>query len=472
MDRDSTPTQIWKGAHCQGLNHGGRRFHKIPSKRDCVVNTLVLEGDLSFQDFQSIFVQHVINACIPSSSSSKPAYFREQSTGYYQTRYPELQQYQTDFMGYKFWKDDAEFSLSNHMREVDHSTNPISLDLIHQEMLNKQFSVKRSPWEIVLIRNYYNDSEDTSKSQLKTVVAARFHHSMADAKSILKLFVECLGQQSLTIAKPHEVDKNMCERICSSKLIFPLRYLYQNIRFLLIMCFRSGSHPWRTPVMGGDNNKLLIRFSPNMSLKEIKDVAKTNDISTSAVLISMITGAIYNLDSELRTKTVLAGYILPLENHPPTLCNHFTGSITQLPTNKHLSTKGRLQLCHNLFRDIKSSSMKEFLEAGALQIGTLFNPLRKLVARNAYAIVGITNVAGESKGFSIGQRKCLEFTFSVGTQRGCSGVSFSCSSYQDNFRVAVIANENVLDEGSVKKLANAFGEELEVMKKEGKNNKI
>ncbi|CAL8085864.1 unnamed protein product [Orchesella dallaii] len=440
-------------------------FTRFPPKVS-VVSTMLLDGDLSLQEFQSAFVQHVINACIPSSSSSKLAYFREQSTGYCQTRYPELMQYQSDFMGHKFWKDDADFSLSNHIRAIDHSKNP-NLDLIHEEMLNKPFNIKRSPWEIVLIRNYYNMSEeieDTLKSQLQTLVVARFHHSMVDAKSILKLFVECLGQQSLTISKPQEMNKSLYGNIFST-LIFPMIYLCQNVKLFMIVCFGSGLHPWRTPIMGGDNNKLLIRFSQNMPLKEIKDVAKRNNISTSAVLISMITGAIYNLDSELRTKTVLAGYILPLENHPPTLCNHFTGSIIQLPTNKHLSTKERLQLCHNLFRDIKSSSMKEFLESAVLQIGTLFDPLRKLIARNVYATIGITNIAGESKEFSIVQRKCSEFTFSVGTLGGCSGVSFSCSSYQDNFRVAVIANESVLDEAKVQKLANAFGEELQVMKK-------
>ncbi|CAL8139702.1 unnamed protein product [Orchesella dallaii] len=418
-------------------------YDKYPPKNS-LIGTVTVDGDVSLEEFQDLFKRTVLEATIPTN----PILSWKQPHD--QTRYPEFQQYQINFLGFKFWKDDPNFQIENHIVEKVLTNEPSSLQNVHKEMHNKLFVSKRSPWEVILIKNYRSVEdglgEHEEQALRKTVIVARFHHSMADAKSILKVFVIGLGQRPLCLAKPQlNINSNILSELLFY-LRFPFVYYLSVISGGLYKAYQSSFHAWRVNMFGA-NPRQVIGMSSKLSLHDIKQVAKRNNVTTSAVVLSLMTGAMCNIDAKFREKWVIAGHI---------------GALV-LPTDQITAAK-RLQACQKNFADLKERRIEKYYEFVHLQAGTLNNPLRKMTMRNIFFPVGVTNIAGESHEFSIGQNKCSEFTFSLGTLTGCAGVIFTSSSYKDYLRVAVAADESIMDEIEAQKLAQSMWNELEMLK--------
>ncbi|ODM97476.1 hypothetical protein Ocin01_09213 [Orchesella cincta] len=416
--------------------------------KNSLICTFTLEGDIKLEEFRSIFKKNVLEAELKSSASK--------------VRYPELQQFQVNYMGHKFWKNDPNYKIQSHIFEVSHHPAcQLRLASVHQDALNKLFTPKRSPWDVTLYRNYENDDGTD-----KTLVLARFHHSIADAKSIMKLFVECLGQQKLTTAQPQNVEEKGFINELFDFLNFPCQYVFQIVPFV-IKSVASFHHPWCTTVFVSDSQSFshVVGLTEPLSLEDMKSVAKKfgERVTSSSVMMAMITGAIGKMGKRLREEEVHCAYILPKPDHPPTLGTHACAGGVMLPTTE-VSPEKRLFKCQKLFSEMKASGIERYSNFLVWQLGTLINVVRKLIARNICNPVGITNIAGEAKGFSVGKHECSEFIFSAGTLTGCAGVAFCTSSYKNKLRIAVMAKESILDKIGVKKLAAAIGEELEILK--------
>ncbi|CAL8087566.1 unnamed protein product [Orchesella dallaii] len=224
----------------------GEEDYTINTPKTSLVCTLKLKGDLSGQELCTLFNRTVLEATIKTSSQPKKTV----------PRYPELKQCQVDFMGYKFWKNDTNFKLETHIFEQKFQTTDL-ISNIHEEALNKLYKRKQSPWEIIVIRNYHEKDETDSK---KTVLVARFHYSMADAKSILKLLVECLGQKPITFPNTQRWEPSYIDRLWIY-IAFPWRFISQICFRGVLNSARNLDHPWRLrPIcLSLPNNDFRVR---------------------------------------------------------------------------------------------------------------------------------------------------------------------------------------------------------------------
>lgn len=91
-----------------------------------------------------------------------------------------------------------------------------------------------------------------------------------------------------------------------------------------------------------------------------------------------------------------------------------------LPTNEGTFSK-QLQKCNEMFVKWKTSNIPALNDAVTYEFGTLFYPFVKIFTINVGCIVGITNVAGDRDGFSVGGLPCSDFLQSMGLLSGCGG---------------------------------------------------
>lgn len=405
--------------------------------RSSIITTMTLEGTLALEQLQALFTANVLEAKLSGNLKK--------------LRYPELKQYLTRFMGFRVWKDDPDFHISNHIAQKVHQ-GPLDMSVIHQELINKPYSRNHSPWEIILINSVSTTGVETS------VVAARLHHAMADGKSILKLFVECLGQKSLKTAQATPAPTSYLSSF-QFYLMFPLHYIIQ-MTFVFYKFCTSHKHPWKNHGFRGDKySRINVSFSPKLPLSEIKQVAKKNNVTSSAVVMSLVAGAMRKCGVDFEDHDVIMGYPLPKDNHPESMANHVYMGIMPLPTNQG-SSVGRLQTCNKIFSHAKTSQLGRYTNITALQSGTLIHPLAKRLAVNHFVPMFLTNIAGEQDGFRVGNVPCTDFRMTVGTLEGVGSVIFCAFSYKDSMYVGVTAKESIMSCQQTEKLANDLSKEL------------
>lgn len=280
--------------------------------RASVVTTLTVDGDIKLQQIKILFTKNVFEAQIRSGMGTK------------QLRYPELKQFLTTFMGFRIWKNDTHFNIDNHVLEKsDLFTDCKEEELlakIHHEILNKPYHEQRSPWNMILVRNASESNNNTLNN--KTVIAIRFHHAMADGRSILKLIVECLGNKALKTATPQPVRKSFMEW-CFYYLTFHLEYLKCMIH-ILIMGIKSHLHPWKfhTPSSVAKRIPAVVAFSPRVNLNDIKTAAKKYGANTYSIFLAAVAGGIRKCGKELGKQDIATGFTMSRPHHPDTLTNH------------------------------------------------------------------------------------------------------------------------------------------------------
>lgn len=414
------------------------------SPKATMVSTLKLEGDISLSELRRMFNAHVLEATV-NGPKKKGVPLRLVK------RYPVLKQYMTSYFGFSVWKDEPNFQLEEHIveRTLDVGIPPVKIELnkIYDELLNMPYKETKSPWDIILIRNAVivdnvdatlDHSNNTKSSPLplpstKTLIALRIHHAMADGKSILKLFVEGLGQKSLKAAQPQQHLNTGFQNATEKDPLFYLKFAINFVRIswsLLVTHPSLGKpHPWLMkptlffPEADDDpdyegNVPLVTGFSPKVSMKDVKQVAKQNGVLTSSVILALVVGALRKYD--LDNGPVPVALPQPKPNHPPFLCNNaYIGNIILPPGQQ--SPKTRLIECDCLLMEMKASEMVLYFDFLTNIFGNLIDPFRSFLAVNYYSPIGITNIAGEEEGFSVGSVHCSEFNMSAPPLRGCGG---------------------------------------------------
>lgn len=273
--------------------------HKSPEMP--MVFTLVLDGSLELPLLQQLFIRNVLEAKLCNKSSGNEDV----------PRYPELKQFQADFGGYTFWKDDPSFHIGNHICEQRYAESKhASITAIHQEELNKLFKLGRSPWEATLVQNFRNEVN-------KTLLIFRSHHTLGDTKSILKILVECLGQKKLQLPRVEYLNTSLLHTIRYYALL-PFYFVYVQVLGHYV-AQREASHPWK--LQCGQADLLNVAISEKVEMSRVKQIAKKHGVATSAVLMAAIAGALQKSEGGL-AEGLACQYILPKANHPSTLANH------------------------------------------------------------------------------------------------------------------------------------------------------
>lgn len=301
-------TNFYEGFYNEDFVHG---------KPKCtIVTSLTLDGDISVEKVQSLFTRNVLEQKISEGPQRG------------QIRYPEFKQYITTFMGFRVWKNVPYFHIDNHIFERSPPNNnssdsasftqEIDMNNLHEELCNKRFYPRRSPWDITIIRHALITNERCDNP--KTILYFRIHHILGDGKSIHKVLVEGLGGKKLHIATPtaQMIRTTLLEKTVNV-LTFPIQYILFLAEYS-IFAFKYHLHPWKLHMYGSP--PLIVKFTKSLDLNVIKSAAKRNGVACSSLIMSMISDAIKRYDGNVTKGGLPLWYILPKENHPPRLTNH------------------------------------------------------------------------------------------------------------------------------------------------------
>lgn len=427
--------------------HSDEDFTNSPPKCT-IVTTLTLDGPLSLPRLRELFTRNVLNN----------ATIIQESTGQSVLRYPELQQYICSYWGFKIWRNQPDFNVDQHIKQEPPSNEPVILSSFLENLINKSFPKNKSPWEIILTGDQQLLDEDHNKRSPKSVLSFRIHHSMADAKSILKCFVECLGEKELKTAESLKVPPK-------NKLIWYLKFplIYGKLFWYSV---KMEGHPWKTLSLGESDPcsgsvPLVVRLSGKLELRKLKQVAREHGLLTSSVILGVVGGAIGKFD--LRGDEIFVGFPQNKEGHPKEMTNHIEMGAMMIPTSGGGGPLERIKKCNEIQMGMKLNDVSRYVDVLARLLGNLPWKLRRIVGVNYFVPVAVTNIAGEMEGFGVGGVDVKEFTMGVGTFQGCCGVTFCCFSYRDGLRVAVAGKETLLSGERAQQLANQVEKELDLV---------
>lgn len=261
--------------------------------------------------------------------------------------YKKLTYYYENWMGFPFWKKETNFKLENHLRIFDYNVNYKKIadrngkveeyveedDLMRcfGEIETLPFAKGRSPWEIMVLKNYIprgthqaytvpamtitEGSEDNEEKYFTLVY--RVHHAIGDGFSFLKMLVCNICDEPIDSVPKAPCRKfNFCTTILNNIaiLIFTPYYHFQQF---FVQIDRSIWHL--------SSNKLTKRShfvtTERVPLESLKMVGKAHKVPLTGVLLAGLAGGIHNFlkltgKGHLIPKCMRALSPMPWENHP------------------------------------------------------------------------------------------------------------------------------------------------------------
>lgn len=240
----------------------------------------------------------------------------------------------THWAGYTFWQKDEKFNIDNHV-SCYHQTGAVDEKELHKiklELLNRPFTRNKSPWEVLIVKNFEPDLDNNAhvvdKNKEYTAVVIRFHHSMVDGFSVIKQFEKPLITKVAVNTKkplgwPHSSNK---ENDRFQRLWHLIKLIvYGPIELIIDHMSYTEDHDWSNSRNPYTRDYFLSRpFSIKLSyLKQLKSNLK---VSFSAVTLAACAGAVRSamLKQKRRlpkTIQILVPTLLP--GHPDDCCtNH------------------------------------------------------------------------------------------------------------------------------------------------------
>lgn len=148
--------------------------------------------------------------------------------------------------------------------------------------------------------------------------------------------------------------------------------------------------------------------------------------------------------------------------------------IMKLPTSQPSPDK-RLEKCHEIYQQARQKNLGLHLDLVGRVAGAIPYPFVNYCTVNRYIPIGLTNIAGDEEGFTVGgtsggkdinKLTCSDFRMTVGTFKGVLGVVFCASSYKGTVRIGVVANETVMETRQVEMLAENLHLELRALQEQ------
>jgi len=244
----------------------------------------------------------------------------------------ESRSYLVHWGGYLFWKRDKNFNVYNHISyykppkvqtDMDQVNVPLTykdVDRIKSEIFQNPFVKKKSPWEILIVRNYISP-----KGEHGTCCIFRFHHSLGDGVSMIK--------QMLKLSDGRGSNATRIEpKLTFSKMgtnFFNTVYLlvwgpFVNIYDILLHAL-SNRNDWKKRP---SKMQKAYSMSTNLqvSVQQVKDIKNFYGVSFASVTMCMIAGAVRKMmlvQEKKLPKKITCHTILPRPNHPDDkLTNH------------------------------------------------------------------------------------------------------------------------------------------------------
>lgn len=244
--------------------------------------------------------------------------------------YPEYKQFVELWFGFAFWKNDSHFDIHNHIKFYNLDGRLVSTKeatLLTETLLNKQFQIGKSPWELNVVYNY-DDPELPAGP--KTVMIFRIHHSLADGYSILCSLVEGILQEPLQsqckLPTPTFSKRGKWAEILF-RVTLPVRIM-RDAGDYFVKAARE--NPFNVP----DGKKAWKQHYGRAELvpiQKIKDIKNKLGVTFTSVLLAAVSASLSAVTKEKllklnRTNRIeRAAFFIPLPvqgGHPNALTNH------------------------------------------------------------------------------------------------------------------------------------------------------
>ncbi|CAL8116154.1 unnamed protein product [Orchesella dallaii] len=373
--------------------------------------TMTLKGIISASELRILFMKNVIERRLPENGN--------------QLQFPELKQYQVNHLGFLFYKNDPDFKIENYIHPDINQEDDADFrcyNTIIETVSYRPYPPKRSAWEMFVLPNFKDPTILSSyvNSEPVTLVILRMHHSQIDGFSCLSMLITGLGQKaSYVTPKPGTLQNtevfrwyNAIPKVVEGFVNLQLRYLH-NIKFKQFAATRN-------PNAVG---KVHHRICPPVPKEAVKKIAQKYCVRLPAVLMALVAHNLAKVlgQSEIMPESAYASYGIPMPNHPGKLTNHVkVGSVSLTLRYQNLVT--RMKELNTEFLKLKDDPTTDVIMYIGRICGSLFPPMTKFLVRNsAYVPFSITNFAGDSEGFSVGGRECVNLTATCGPHEDISG---------------------------------------------------
>jgi hypothetical protein len=275
--------------------------------KSTIVLPFIVEGDLTLEFLQQKVLEEMVHARNPEPNGK--------------SKYPELQEYFVPWLGYMFRKAEANFDVNEHVtlwKGDQDCASHMDLYNIRRNLLQAPYLSGRSPWEIILVRNYKPDN----LAQKRSVLIGKFHHGVVDGYSLVELFLTSIKEKTEGAKegiKPKFIRRSALQSICfflKAVVLSPYTLLEQAPNFQPENIFdptRVKSSGKRHPV------------SADIPVSSVKSIYQKTQTCFTSVLLAGLAGGIRSY--LIRNKkgvpiSVDVSIPLPWPKHPSKIRNY------------------------------------------------------------------------------------------------------------------------------------------------------
>lgn len=283
-----------------------------PSK-NTILTRIVIDGHVPFD----ICVDHIKTKWITSRTNNN------------QWKFPKFREYVHSWMGYSYWRQDPHFDFNSHIHCYSVNDSQSLDEYISnrfENLLNKPFLPKRSPWDVYVLHGLGQMSEfdketlSTNSKAKITVFVVRTHHVLADGISLVSLIKDDLFGNYTEGCQIQEKEKSasqFTQKFTHSILIFPaIIKLLRDLGFMTAFILCNAEANTKLHVPNYQKLRYVHQMSSLISMEKVKIIRNKFKVSFSAVMVASLAAAIAEFLNENRSDKFLLAAPRPLAGRP------------------------------------------------------------------------------------------------------------------------------------------------------------
>lgn len=248
-------------------------------------------------------------------------------------QFPELSQKIVRKLGYNFWcKTDRKISAESHVRFLNSKcpempmTRNSALQHASRNLLIEQFPSDRSPWEIILVPNVFDETDPTNRS----LVILRVHHCLMDGFSIIAFLKKCAVKPWKQYKTFQNIDRSKTSKWHNLLQMIELIITGPYLVLQQVLLSNDNSEFIKMVFSKQQQNKAMSIFvgkeSPRISMERFQNVKKLHGVNVSSIMITMGMEAIAKFIRkrfDQVEKNMFLQMSHPVTAHPGGMTNHW-----------------------------------------------------------------------------------------------------------------------------------------------------
>lgn len=391
-----------------------RDYHDwLHSPSQTVTSIYKMKGSLTIQEARQLFLTKWVHRL---------------DLNHQTLEYPELQQYFAYYMGQLIFQWDRSFDIANHVilySNKEFLPNPetdmvdeATLLKIWENVTQKPFSERQSPWNVYLIPNYTSGVKTEKNEGNQFVVILRTHHGLCDGISIYRLFLALTDDGLVNLEKDIAAFRKV--PYACMPLMFHLKAFFFGPASL-VRKFADGSdicNPLHPPLRKKTGQVHILKST--IDVEVIKMITRVHlNVSFQSVLLAALAGGVRNYllgnGHKIPLSPIRVGFPVPQPGHSLKLRNEFLVQVMDLPVHKK-TAKQRLFAIEKKLCKMPSDAFMPFMTQMAKILGLFPPKVGRALTEKASITVLYSEIKGPSKPLSVSQGKyeILEVAFSIG----------------------------------------------------------